>query len=199
MNITGSPATWTVGESEYQITPLSDQASHSVSLWVRSDLMQSAYMAQERMRNDPDVSTKQADDFKKSIVQAALEIEWTDKNGSLVLRTDLGLARLLVESLRPTVASITQAGALSILKPRDEDGKLMREESERRKTEFWDLFMAVNDLKEVDPQDVGSGEKKNSDGSPETGGNLQLSLEEEGDSSEPSSEADADATGVGGC
>jgi len=197
MNITGSPATWTVGESEYQITPLSDQASHSVSLWVRSDLMQSAYMAQDRMRSDPDVSTQQADDFKKAIVQAALEIEWTDENGSLLLRTDMGLARLLVESLRTTMANITQAKALTILKPRDEEGKLLREESEKRKTEFWDLFMAVNDLKEIDPSDT---EKKNrTEPREEAGGHLPPSLGEEGDSSERSSEADADTTGDGGC
>jgi len=128
-----------VGDKEYQITPLSDQASHALTQWVRADLMASAWIAETKLREDPDCVD--SGKFRKSIMQAALDVEWSDENGTVVLRSKMGQVRLLMESLRPTFPGITQGIASGILAV------------EGVADQFWDTFLLVNDLQELDPDD----------------------------------------------
>ena len=115
----------TIDGTEYQITPLSDQATHNITMWLRGSLMKSAYMAEQEINKEGGNGAE----FAKTIIQACLQVEWSDNNGTAVLRTDTGLARLLVESLKPTVAGITQNKAAELLKV------------EGAKGEFWDCLL----------------------------------------------------------
>ena len=82
----------TIDGNEYQITPLSDQASHSVTQWLRADLMASSWMAEGAIQQ----RGGNAQPFAKSILQACLDVQWTDRNGAAVLRTDRGLSLSLI-------------------------------------------------------------------------------------------------------
>ena len=167
MNITASPIPLVVGEKEFQLSPLSDQASHALTQWVRADLMASAWMAEGTLRKDPKCTD--SEEFRKSIMQAALGVEWTDEGGTAILKSPVGLSRLLVESLRPTTPGVTQRMAMAILAV------------EGVPDAFWDLFLMVNDLQELD----GEVSKKKADTvQSDAGGNLSESVGAKGDSSD---------------
>lgn len=165
--------------TEYQISPLSDQASHGVTQWLRADVMSSAWMAEQEVNRRGGNGAELA----KSIIQAVLQVEWTDKNGAAVLRGDRGLARLLMESLKPTVAGITESKAASLLK--SEEGV---------KTKFWDTFLMVNDYQEVD----GDALKKKSDAvHGDAGATVSLAMDDGKEASGGTSNANANPTGTG--
>ena len=156
MNVTASPMPLIINDHEYLISPLSDQATQNITMWLRGSLMKSAYMAEQEINKEGGNGAK----FAKTIIQACLQVEWSDNNGTAVLRTDTGLARLLVESLKPTVAGITQNKAAELLKV------------EGAKGEFWDVFLAVNDLVQVS-EDDSLKKKRDNSVQPATGGVVQ--------------------------
>ena len=179
MNVTASPMPLTINGKEYQITPLSDQSSHGVTQWLRADLMKSAWLAEQEVNK----AGESGAEFAKVILQACLGVEWTDANGTAVLRTDRGLARLLVESLRPTVAGITQTMAIDLLKA---DGA---------KGEFWDVFLAVNDFEEVDD----TIEKKKLDPRDNAGRALSGTAPKDGEATNGTGNANPNTTKPAGC
>jgi len=182
MNITASPMPLEIGGTEYLLHPLSDQASHNISLWLRADVMSSAWMAEQEVNRRGGKGA----DLAKAIIQAVLQVEWTDQNGAAVLRGDRGLARLLLESLKPTVAGITEKKAASLLK--SEEGV---------KTKFWDTFLMVNDLQEVDD---GDALKKKSDAVlGDAGATLSTTMADGKEASGGTGNANANPTGTGNC
>ena len=178
MNVTASPMPLVVNGKEYTICPLSDYASHSVTQWLRADLMSSAWMAEKKVNTQGGNGAELA----TTVIQAALQIEWTDNSGVAVLRSDAGLSRLLCESLKPSMSGITQSKAAAILKSTDEV-----------KQEFWDIFLAVNDLIEV--EDDGLEKKKPSTFQPDQNGALRDALRENESDSNGTSKGDAHTTG----
>ena len=181
MNTTASPMPLTIDGTEYQITPLSDQASHNITLWLRSDVMASAWMAEQEVNRRGGNGAELA----KAIIQAVLQVEWTDQNGAAVLRGDRGLARLLLESLKPTVAGITEKKAASLLS------------GEGVKTQFWDTFLMVNDLQEVDD---GDALKKKSDAvHGDAGATVPTTMADGKEASGGIGNANANSTGTGNC
>ena len=158
MNVTASPIPITVDGTEYQIHPLTDQASHNITQWLRADLMASAWLAEGSIQQ----RGGNPQPFAKSILQACLDVQWTDKNGAAVLRTDRGLSRLLLESLKPSVPGITQNMTAALLKV------------EGTKDDFWRTFLAVNDFEEVDE----SFEKKKRRQDGNEGGAIHASVQD---------------------
>ena len=182
MNTTASPMPLTIDGTEYQISPLSDQASHGVTQWLRADVMASAWMAEQEVNRRGGNGAELA----KAIIQAVLQVEWTDQNGAAVLRGDRGLARLLLESLKPTVAGITEKKAASLLK--SEEGV---------KTKFWDTFLMVNDLQEVDD---GDAPKKKSDAvHGDAGATVPAPMADGKEASGRVGDANPNPTGAGNC
>ena len=172
MNVTASPMPLVIDGTEYLITPLSDQATQNITQWLRGSLMKSAYMAEKEINKEGGNGAE----FAKTIIQACLQVEWSDNNGTAVLRTDTGLARLLVESLKPTVAGITQNKAAELLKV------------EGAKGEFWDVFLAVNDLVQVS-EDDSLKKKRDNSVQPASGGTIQGTVDEQGSAAERPSKA----------
>ena len=172
MNVTASPMPLVIDGTEYLITPLSDQATQNITMWLRGSLMKSAYMAEKEINKEGGNGAE----FAKTIIQACLQVEWSDNNGTAVLRTDTGLARLLVESLKPTVAGITQNKAAELLKV------------EGAKGEFWDVFLAVNDLVQVS-EDDSLKKKRDNSVQPEAGGTVQGTVDKQGGAAERPSKA----------
>ena len=186
MNITGASAPITLQGKEYQITPLSDQARGALTQWVRSDLMAVTMKAKQSLYKDPDVTTDALEGMAKSIIQAVQQVEWLDDNGSAVIRTRLGMARLLLESLKPTVAAITEAKCVALLKDADESEL------------FWETFLMVNDMQEVE---VGEGESGSIEKKKRTeAGDVRKNPEPSPElNALDAGEANADPTGSTGC
>lgn len=184
MNLTASPQPVTLQGVEYTIKPLSDEADHNVTQWVRSELLAITYAA----RNKVAELGENPDEFVKSIVSEIRKVEWMDDEGASVLRTKFGMARVLLESIKPTHAGASQLGCVAMLADPTEAEI------------FWQTFLMVNDLSEIDDDSTDAIQKKSKDSSGEASGTVH---EDTGEASKldanDASGADTDsACGSGG-
>lgn len=130
-NSTASPITIDLHNEEFILTPLSYKAIGSVTLWLRSRFIRAARLSVEGDSNWRPTMTL--------AFELSKDIGWKDEASLNQLSSFLGKCRLLYESLKPCYPLITFDRCTNLL-------SLNGSPNDYKLTEFWDLFILINDI-----------------------------------------------------